>query len=82
MVTELNEEKAVDRIIIAYEDGTTREIEQGMALWSEDYKDDHADVKAVLTHMKGKDLIMLIYAMVELGSRLGLFNREEREEEC
>lgn len=79
----MEEEKSVDRIIIEYEDGTTKELDCGMAISVSPSVEPEGDVNvtATMVRMKGEDLFNVIYAMVELGIKLGLFNNEKEDAE-
>lgn len=76
----MNEDKTVKRITVEYESGETRTIEKGLLAR---YKDDDGETATVTFDMvgvAGKDLLMVVMSMVQLGERLGFFKDGPEED--
>lgn len=69
------EERTAKCIRIEYEDGTTEDITKGFAArYSE--SDGKGTSTFDMVGMSGKDLEMLVFSVIELGAKLGLFGKE------
>ena len=65
------------RIVIEYEDAPAREISKGfVAQFVENDDDDTITSTFDMVGMSGKDLEMLVFSVIELGAKLGLFGKE------
>lgn len=75
-------EKNAVKITITYDDGSTKDLEKGLA-WSLTDKPEtkQVEVTAEMIAMSGKDLYTVIEAAVELGMKLGMFNEAEADDE-
>ena len=76
-----NNEKAVKKITLEYEDGSVEELEKGL-VWRFDPLDDGDTVKitAELLNMTGRDLYTVVGAAIEMGQKLGMFKGLEDAE--
>ena len=70
------EERTVSRIILEYEDTSTREISKGFVAQFTENDNDTITSTFDMVGMSGKDLEMLVYSVIELGAKLGLFGKE------
>ncbi len=71
------EERTAKRIVIEYEDASTREISKGfVAQFTENEGDDTITSTFDMVGMSGKDLEMMVLSVMELGMKLGLFGKE------
>lgn len=71
------EERTAKRIVIEYEDAPTREISKGfVAQFVENEDDDTVTTTFDMVGMSGKDLELLVFSVIELGAKLGLFGKE------
>jgi hypothetical protein len=73
-----DKDNPIKKIIIEYEDGTKRDVEKGFiadvgAICNAD-EDEEADVHFNFVNIGGKDIAEVIYAVTELGVRMGLFD--------
>lgn len=71
------EERTAKRIVIEYENAPAREISKGfVAQFTENKEDDSVTSTFDMVGMSGKDLEMLVFSVIELGMKLGLFGKE------
>lgn len=70
------EERTAKRIVIEYEDAPTREIAKGFVAQFTENDDDTVTSTFDMVGMSGKDLELLVYSIIELGMKLGLFGKE------
>ena len=71
------EERTAKRIVIEYEGAPTREIFKGfVAQFTENEGDDTITSTFDMVGMSGRDLEMMVFSVMELGMKLGLFGKE------
>jgi hypothetical protein len=68
----------IKKIIIEYEDGTARDVEKGFiadigaVVGAEDGEE--VEISFNFVNIAGKDITEVIYAVTELGLKMGVFN--------
>ncbi|WP_297439393.1 hypothetical protein [uncultured Clostridium sp.] len=73
-------EPDVSKIIVKYEDGTEKELDKGAVVsFRFDEYDKENKVTLEMSKFNKQDLEILIFAMMETGQRLGLFDDLEEE---
>ncbi len=72
----MDEERSVKNITLTYEDGSTEVIEKGFVARFIEHEDGEATASFDLVSMGGKDLYMIVSAMLQLGDKLGFFNEK------
>lgn len=74
-------ERSATKIVIHYDDGSTKELDKGLAFhFGEVDEDENMTVTADMVNMGGQDLFLIVSAAVELGMKLGMFNDGEDDE--
>lgn len=72
---ENNKEKNAKRIVIEFDDGTEKVLEKGACInFTED--DGEANVSFDFINFSGRDLELLVRAVLELGVKLGMFDED------
>lgn len=76
----MENEKNVTNIVIKYDDETEREIKKGAVV---EYNSDgeKANLGFEFKDCNGKDLVNIVYGVMEMGANMGLFNESERDED-
>ena len=76
----MKEEKNVTNIVIKYDDGTEREINKGAVV---EYNTDgeKANLGFEFKDCNGKDLINIVYGVMEMGANMGMFKDSECDED-
>ena len=78
----MSEEKDIEKIVLHYSDGTTKEVSKGFIAGM---KVDEANQQAAMTfsmvHIGGKELKYIVSGVVELGLKLGMFNDANESED-
>lgn len=64
----MDEKKEIRRLIVEYEDGTTKEIEKGFTA-----RVDNNNVSFDMVNMENSDLSILCLSVLEMGDKLGIF---------
>lgn len=67
------DEKNAKRILVEFEDGSTKEITKGFVGSFTDGDSDTVTSTFDLVGMSGKDLMMMVMSIIQLGDKLGLF---------
>lgn len=71
-----DQEKSAVKIAITYDDGTTKELEKGLVWCVADIPgEEKAEITVEMVSMSGKDLFTIVSAAIEMGDRLGMFDR-------
>lgn len=76
----MNEEKTVRKIMVEYEDGSISTIEKGLLARYDEDGGETATVTFEMVGMAGKDLLMVVFSMMQLGERLGFFKGRTEED--
>ncbi|MEG0728153.1 MAG: hypothetical protein RR420_00885 [Anaerovoracaceae bacterium] len=66
----------IDKIIVKYTDGTEKEIDKGVAV-SVTKGIEENTFKMDMKNISGQDLTMLIQGFLELGIKMGMFDRKD-----
>lgn len=72
----MKNEKNVRNIVIKYDDGTEREINKG-AIVEYDTDGENANLRFEFKDCNGKDLVNIVYGVMEMGVNMGMFNDSE-----
>ncbi len=73
----MSEDREVKNIILSYDDGSTEVIEKGFVARFIEHEDGEATASFDLVSMGCKDLYVIVSAMLQLGDKLGFFNKKE-----
>lgn len=73
----MSEERTVRNITLTYEDGSTEVVEKGLVLSFTEHEDGNVKARFNMLSITGKDLYMVVMAMMQLGDKMGFFNKEE-----
>ncbi len=77
----MDKDKDVDKIVLHYTDGTTKEVSKGfIAGITENELEGTSKTTFYMAHISGKDIGTVVYAVVQLGMKLGLFGKSEADE--
>lgn len=74
------EENHVEKIIVKYEDGTESEILKGVVITDSDNEDESRNLVFEFVNTTGEGLANIIFGVVELGTKMGLFDGLEEDE--
>lgn len=75
-----DQEKTAKKITVTYDDGTTKEIERGLVFTiSEPDENDNCQIEAEFVNIKGKEIYTVVFAVLEMGVKLGMFNDKPKE---
>lgn len=79
-----NEGKDISKIVLCFEDGSTREIDKGFIAKIEPAEQGgQTEITFNMIGISGNDLKVIIGSMVELGLKFGMFDGgEDDEEDC
>ncbi len=72
----MEEEKDVEKIVIHYEDGAEKVIDQGFFCNMKE-EDGSAVLEFTMCHVSGKELELIIEGCLQLGFKLGMLKEEE-----
>lgn len=73
-------EKDVDKIVIHFTDGSTKEINKGfLANMVEHEENGTCEITFDMVHVAGKDLATIVSAVTEFGFKAGMFSDDENE---
>lgn len=70
----MSEERSVKNITLTYDDGSTEVIEKGLVARFIEHDRGGATASFDLVSIGGKDLYMVVMAMLQLGDKMGFFN--------
>ena len=70
----MDEERSVKNITLTYDDGSTEVVEKGLVARFIEHNDGDSTAQFDLVSIAGKDLYMVIMAMLQLGDKMGFFN--------
>lgn len=70
-----NKKKAIEKIVVKYNDGTEREIDKGAVVNMTPHEDE-TTLNFEFTDLNGEDLATLVYGVTEIGMKMGLFDEE------
>lgn len=73
----MGEEKDVEKIVIHYEDGVEKVIDQGFFCNIKEIVDGSAVLEFTMCHMSGEELELIIEGCLQLGVKLGMLKEEE-----
>ncbi len=73
----MSEERTVRNITLTYEDGSTEVVEKGLVLSFTEHEGGNVKARFNMLSITGKDLYMVVMAMMQLGDKMGFFNKEE-----
>lgn len=73
----MSEERTVKNITLTYEDGSTEVVEKGLVLSFTEHEDGNVTAGFNMLSITGKDLYMVVMAMMQLGDKMGFFDKEE-----
>ncbi|MVB11152.1 hypothetical protein CAFE_18580 [Caprobacter fermentans] len=77
----MNQEKDIDKIVLHYTDGSTKEVRKGfIAGITENELEETSEATFYMAHISGKDLATVVYAVMQLGIKLNLFGDLEESE--
>lgn len=68
-------EKDIKNIVITYEDGTSRELDKGMVVSTEEV-DDELNVSMAMCHMNGKEVIDYMESIIMAYGELQGWNEQ------
>ena len=74
------EENHVEKIIVKYEDGTESEILKGVVITDNVNEDESHHLVFEFVNTTGEGLANIILGVVELGTKMGLFDGLEEDE--
>ncbi len=69
----MGEERTVKDITLTYDDGTTEVIEKGLVTRFIEHDDGEVTASFDMVSISGKDLYMVVTAILQLGDRIGYF---------
>jgi hypothetical protein len=70
----------VEKIVIKYADGTEKEITKGAVInMTPNEETDEVTMNFEFVDFKGTDLTNMVYGVVEMGTRMGMFDGSEDE---
>ncbi|WMI80918.1 hypothetical protein [Anaerotignum sp. MB30-C6] len=69
----MGEERTVKDITLTYDDGTTEVIEKGLVTRFTERDGENVTAEFDMVSIDGKDLYMVVMAMLRLGERMGFF---------
>lgn len=75
-----NQEKEVKDFAINYTDGSSVTVDKGFFCNIQEEPGGVSNLKFELVGCSGKDLTQIVLGCVELGARLGMFDKKESEE--
>lgn len=71
--------KGVKNITVNYDNGETKVVEKGLVIDFGKLDNDEGDVCFNMCNIKGKDLRLIVTAVVALAQELGMLDEEERD---
>ena len=74
------QEKEISMLIGTYTDGTSKTVEKGFFCHIKDEPNGESTLSFEFAGVSGKDLTQIVLGCVELGARLGMFDKKESEE--
>lgn len=74
------QEKEIKNFVFNYTDGTSETVEKGFFCKIKDEPNGEATLSFKMVGVSGKDLTQIVLGCVELGARLGMFDKKESEE--
>lgn len=74
------QEKEIKNFVFNYTDGTSETVEKGFFCHIKDEPNGEATLNFEFACVSGKDLTQIVLGCVELGARLGMFDKKESEE--
>lgn len=76
----MNKEREVDKITIHYDDGAEKTVENGFFC---NMKEENGEtvLEFTMCHVAGIELEAIVYGCVQLGFKLGMFGKENSEED-
>ena len=75
----MDKEKNITNIVIKYDDGTEREISKGTVV-EYNLDGEKANLEFEFKDCNGKDLVNIVYGVMEMGVNMGMFNDSEGDE--
>lgn len=74
------QEKEIKNFVFNYTDGTSETVEKGFFCHIKDEPNGEVTLSFEFAGVSGKDLTQIVLGCVELGARLGMFDKKESEE--
>ncbi len=71
--------KDIKNITVNYDNGDTKVVEKGLVIDFGKLDNDEGDVCFNMCNIKGKDLRLIVTAVVALAQELGMLDEEERD---
>ncbi|WMI81929.1 hypothetical protein [Anaerotignum sp. MB30-C6] len=72
----MSEESTVKNITLTYDDGTTEIVAKGLVTRFIEHDDGETTASFDMVSIAGKDLYMVVTAMLQLGYKIGYFSKE------
>lgn len=72
---ELQESKEIEKIVIHFEDGTTKEVDEGMVVSLQEKEEDQLTINMECCHIGGTEYQNMMYGLLKLAS--GIFRSED-----
>ena len=72
-------ESMVEKIVIKYEDGTSKEIEKGAIITVDKDENEDNHLTFEFADISGSELTTLILGVMQMGVEMGLFNDEDEQ---
>jgi hypothetical protein len=73
--------KDVEKIMVHYEDGTTKDIEKGVVFTMQDTGHGECSITAEMVNIAGRDLYTIVSGVIEMAYKIGMFNDDGGAEE-
>lgn len=74
-----NQEKEIKNFVFNYTDGTSKTVEKGFFCHIKDEPNGESTLSFEFAGVSGKDLATIIFGCVNLGAKMGLFDKEREE---
>lgn len=72
----MDKEKEIKEIVVYYDDGTEETINKGF-IGNMKENDGNIDMVFTMCHISGKDLENIVWGILQLGDKLGMFDDQE-----
>lgn len=74
------QEREIENFVFNYTDGTSETVEKCFFCKIKDEPNGESTLSFEMVGVSGKDLTQIVLGCVELGARLGMFDKKESEE--